>query len=187
MDKSAVWAGSGCIAVFPISGSRLISPPCTFRLSIHTNIPSIGYLFCHILCKWFHRAGEGRNATLSPEGYHIMALPFSRPTGEGRPRRRGVGGKKEEMKGGRKGRGEGGIEGGRRSGRRATSQETGRGPDRAEGRQGWQHQNEASGVAAAGVGERRWSRQRQQRHIRGGREVGMEGAVRWLPMLRSRE
>ena len=27
MDKSAVWAGSGCMAVFPISGSRLISPP----------------------------------------------------------------------------------------------------------------------------------------------------------------
>ena len=29
MDKSAVWAGSGCMAVFPISGSRLISPPGT--------------------------------------------------------------------------------------------------------------------------------------------------------------
>ena len=27
MYKSAVWAGSGCMAVFPISGSRLISPP----------------------------------------------------------------------------------------------------------------------------------------------------------------
>ena len=27
MDKSAVWAGSGCMAVFPVSGSRLISPP----------------------------------------------------------------------------------------------------------------------------------------------------------------
>ena len=27
MDKSAVWAGSGCMAVFPISGSRLISSP----------------------------------------------------------------------------------------------------------------------------------------------------------------
>ena len=30
MDKSAVWAGSGCMAVFPISGSRLISSPGTF-------------------------------------------------------------------------------------------------------------------------------------------------------------
>ena len=30
MDKSAVWAGSGCMAVFPISGSRLISPPGTY-------------------------------------------------------------------------------------------------------------------------------------------------------------
>ena len=29
MDKLAVWAGSGCMAVFPISGSRLISPPGT--------------------------------------------------------------------------------------------------------------------------------------------------------------
>ena len=29
MDKSAVWAGSGCMAVFPLSGSRLISPPGT--------------------------------------------------------------------------------------------------------------------------------------------------------------
>ena len=29
MDKSAVWAGSGCMAVFSISGSRLISPPGT--------------------------------------------------------------------------------------------------------------------------------------------------------------
>ena len=29
MDKSAVWAGSGCMAVFPISGSRLISSPGT--------------------------------------------------------------------------------------------------------------------------------------------------------------
>ena len=27
MDKSAVWAGLGCMAVFPISGSHLISPP----------------------------------------------------------------------------------------------------------------------------------------------------------------
>ena len=27
MDKSAVWAGSGCMAVFPISGSSLIPPP----------------------------------------------------------------------------------------------------------------------------------------------------------------
>ena len=31
MDKSAVWAGSGCIAVFPISRSRLVSPPGTKR------------------------------------------------------------------------------------------------------------------------------------------------------------
>ena len=29
MDKSAVWAGLGCMAVFPISWSRLISPPGT--------------------------------------------------------------------------------------------------------------------------------------------------------------
>ena len=29
MDISAVWAGSGCMAVFHISGSRLISPPGT--------------------------------------------------------------------------------------------------------------------------------------------------------------
>ena len=29
MDKSAVWAGSGCMAVFPISESSLISPPGT--------------------------------------------------------------------------------------------------------------------------------------------------------------
>ena len=27
VDKSADWAGSGCMAVFPISGSCLISPP----------------------------------------------------------------------------------------------------------------------------------------------------------------
>ena len=27
MYKSAVWAGSGCMAVFPISGSSLIPPP----------------------------------------------------------------------------------------------------------------------------------------------------------------
>ena len=27
MDKLAVWAGSGCMTVFPISRSRLISPP----------------------------------------------------------------------------------------------------------------------------------------------------------------
>ena len=33
MDKSAVWAGSGCMAVFPISGSRLISPPGTLQIS----------------------------------------------------------------------------------------------------------------------------------------------------------
>ena len=31
MDKSAVWAGSGCMAVFPISGSSLISSPGTGR------------------------------------------------------------------------------------------------------------------------------------------------------------
>ena len=29
MDKSAVWAGSGCIAVSPISGLRLVAPLCT--------------------------------------------------------------------------------------------------------------------------------------------------------------
>ena len=29
MNKLAVRAGSGCMAVFPISGSRLISPPST--------------------------------------------------------------------------------------------------------------------------------------------------------------
>ena len=29
MDKLAVWAGSGCMAVFRISGLRSISSPCT--------------------------------------------------------------------------------------------------------------------------------------------------------------
>ena len=29
MDKSAVWAGSGCMAVSPISGLRLVAALCT--------------------------------------------------------------------------------------------------------------------------------------------------------------
>ena len=33
-DKSALWAGSGCMAVFPISGSHLISPPGTYGLLV---------------------------------------------------------------------------------------------------------------------------------------------------------
>ena len=30
MDRLAIWAGRGCMAVSPISGLRLISPPCTY-------------------------------------------------------------------------------------------------------------------------------------------------------------
>ena len=37
MNKSAVWAGSGCMAVFPISGSRLISTPGTIISEKYVN------------------------------------------------------------------------------------------------------------------------------------------------------
>ena len=37
MDKSDVWAGSGCMAVFPISRSRLISPPGMLMYQLSTD------------------------------------------------------------------------------------------------------------------------------------------------------
>ena len=46
MDKSAVWAGLVCMAVFPISGSRLISSLCTFgrykQLQHYISHPMVG-------------------------------------------------------------------------------------------------------------------------------------------------
>ena len=42
MDKWAVWAGTGCMAVFPISGLLFISPPCT----------GLGFIISHWLCEY---------------------------------------------------------------------------------------------------------------------------------------
>ena len=48
MDKSAVWAGSGCMAVSPISGLRLVAPLCMPHMKAMNVLFHLlyGSLFC---------------------------------------------------------------------------------------------------------------------------------------------
>ena len=72
--KSAVWAGSGCMAVFPISGSRLISPPGTFSVKVNNKQK---LLTTGMTSGFSSISAENNWTTNGQEGHVLEALQIS--------------------------------------------------------------------------------------------------------------
>ena len=75
MDKSAVWAGTGCMAVSPISGLRFISSPCRCftvrtKLLLMRNPPHrTGWPL------WSRRTAQGRGLSITSPPIISLILP----------------------------------------------------------------------------------------------------------------